>query len=206
MLRSISSMQSLCVSLNPLHAQKKPLFHSCHAHPLPPPPLLLLNCIGWLDQDDAGGPPTQRSRDHQLHQGTQDRAGARVQTPTATKTIFFAAPSPALLKHSRPLSSAWHAGFLITICKRHDKCPQRFTSSIEKMFAGLWLTLFITLPCCLLCSPPPPCRCAPQGLPDADVVRVLLVCIMKSINMTGKNQMQIMQVRNARGGGGGGGG
>lgn len=32
-----------------------------------------------------------------------------------------------------------------------------------------------------------------QGLPDADVVRVLLVCIMKSINMTGKNQMQIMQ-------------
>lgn len=35
----------------------------------------------------------------------------------------------------------------------------------------------------------------PQGLPDADVVRVLLVCIMKSINMTGKNQTQIMQVR-----------
>jgi hypothetical protein len=29
------------------------------------------------------------------------------------------------------------------------------------------------------------------------VVRVLLVCIMKSINMTGKNQMQIMQVRAA---------
>jgi hypothetical protein len=33
-----------------------------------------------------------------------------------------------------------------------------------------------------------------QGLPDTDVVRVLPVCIMKSINMTGKNQMQIMQV------------
>jgi hypothetical protein len=34
-----------------------------------------------------------------------------------------------------------------------------------------------------------------QGLPDTDVVRVLPACIMKSINMTGKNQMQIMQVR-----------
>lgn len=32
-----------------------------------------------------------------------------------------------------------------------------------------------------------------QGLPDADVVRVLWVCIMRSINLTGKNQMQIMQ-------------
>lgn len=32
-----------------------------------------------------------------------------------------------------------------------------------------------------------------QGLPDSDVVRVLIVCIMKSINLTGKNQMQIMQ-------------
>jgi hypothetical protein len=32
-----------------------------------------------------------------------------------------------------------------------------------------------------------------QGLPDTDVVRVLPVCIMKSINLTGKNQMQIMQ-------------
>ena len=32
-----------------------------------------------------------------------------------------------------------------------------------------------------------------QNLPDADVVRVLWICVMNSINMTGKNQTQIMQ-------------
>jgi hypothetical protein len=32
-----------------------------------------------------------------------------------------------------------------------------------------------------------------QGLPDADVVRVLWVCIMRSVNLTGKNQAQILQ-------------
>eukprot|EP00877_Chromochloris_zofingiensis_P004066 jgi/Chrzof1/13660/Cz08g07040.t1 len=32
-----------------------------------------------------------------------------------------------------------------------------------------------------------------HDLPDQDVVRLLWVCIMKSINMTGKNQQQIMQ-------------
>eukprot|EP00879_Flechtneria_rotunda_P013313 GHRR01013903.1.p1 GENE.GHRR01013903.1~~GHRR01013903.1.p1 ORF type:complete len:267 (+),score=99.02 GHRR01013903.1:688-1488(+) len=36
-------------------------------------------------------------------------------------------------------------------------------------------------------------RKAEQNLPDVDVVRVLWICIMKSINMTGKNQSQIMQ-------------
>jgi hypothetical protein len=29
-----------------------------------------------------------------------------------------------------------------------------------------------------------------QGLPDADVVRVLWVCVMRSVNLTGKNQAQ----------------
>jgi hypothetical protein len=32
-----------------------------------------------------------------------------------------------------------------------------------------------------------------QNLPDQDVVRVLWVCILKTINMTGKNQQQVMQ-------------
>jgi hypothetical protein len=32
-----------------------------------------------------------------------------------------------------------------------------------------------------------------QGLPDADVVRVLWVCVMRSVNLTGKNQAQILQ-------------
>jgi len=32
-----------------------------------------------------------------------------------------------------------------------------------------------------------------QNLPDSDVVRVLWICIMNSINMTGKNQTQILQ-------------
>ncbi|KAF6265503.1 armadillo-type protein [Scenedesmus sp. NREL 46B-D3] len=36
-------------------------------------------------------------------------------------------------------------------------------------------------------------RKAEQTLPDADVVRVLWVCIMRSVNLTGKNQAQILQ-------------
>jgi hypothetical protein len=40
-----------------------------------PPLLLLLLASGWSDQDDAGRPNVLGSRDHQLHQGTQDRAG-----------------------------------------------------------------------------------------------------------------------------------
>ncbi|KAF8066304.1 BZW1 [Scenedesmus sp. PABB004] len=36
-------------------------------------------------------------------------------------------------------------------------------------------------------------RKAEQSLPDADVVRVIWVCMFKSINMTGKNQSQILQ-------------
>lgn len=32
-----------------------------------------------------------------------------------------------------------------------------------------------------------------QGLPDAEVVRVIWGCILRSINMTGKNQSQILQ-------------
>jgi hypothetical protein len=35
--------------------------------------------------------------------------------------------------------------------------------------------------------------CYTQGLPDADVVRVLWVCVMRSVNLTGKNQAQILQ-------------
>lgn len=37
-----------------------------------------------------------------------------------------------------------------------------------------------------------------QGLPDADVVRVLVVVLLKSVNMTGKNQSQILQTIVAR--------
>jgi hypothetical protein len=50
--------------------------------------------------------------------------------------------------------------------------------------------------CAAPCDPVVLCcaACPLQGLPDSDVVRVLIVCIMKSINLTGKNQMQIMQV------------
>lgn len=32
-----------------------------------------------------------------------------------------------------------------------------------------------------------------QNIPDVDIVRVVWICMMKSINLTGKNQMQIMQ-------------
>ena len=32
-----------------------------------------------------------------------------------------------------------------------------------------------------------------QNLPDNDVVRVLWTCLLKTINMTGKNQQQVMQ-------------
>lgn len=32
-----------------------------------------------------------------------------------------------------------------------------------------------------------------QDIPDSDIVRVIWICIMRSINMTGKNQMQIQQ-------------
>ena len=34
--------------------------------------------------------------------------------------------------------------------------------------------------------------CSLQGLPDADVVRVLWVCVMRSVALTGKNQVQIL--------------
>lgn len=73
--------------------------------------------------------------------------------------------------------------------------------SIGRLFTGCSLTSSDTFCRAVWCLSSPhhhplhACRCSPQGLPDADVVRVLLVCIMKSINMTGKNQMQIMQVR-----------
>lgn len=36
-------------------------------------------------------------------------------------------------------------------------------------------------------------RKAEQNIPDSDIVRVLWICMMKSINLTGKNQMQILQ-------------